>query len=78
MNGTISAIYENGTFRLLEPPTDLMEKQKVQLFYVVTNDSYLPAPLSLEEGERFIEQTMGIWNVEEQELRHWLAEEVSL
>ena len=78
MSGMISAIYENGTFRLLEPLTDLIERQKVQLFYVSADDSLLPSPLSVEEGERFIEETMGIWRVEDPKLRRWLAEEVSL
>ncbi len=78
MSTTIPAVYENGTFRLLEQPSDLREQQRVQLFYVAFDDTLYPALPSVEERVRFVHQTAGIWHVEDDELRRWVAEEVSL
>ena len=76
MSGTISAIYENGIFRPDKVPSDLAEQQRVEL-YVVVDDSLFP-PLSVEERVRFVHETAGIWRVEDEQLRRWVAEEVSL
>lgn len=78
MSTTIPAIYQNGIFQPLEQPSDLIDQQHVQLYYIVLDDTLSPPLSSVEEDDDFVDKMMGIWRVEDQELRRWVAEEVSL
>jgi hypothetical protein len=78
MMNTVSAIYEDGVFRPLAQPPELAEHQQVQLYFVVTDQAWPLAPMSLEENLRFVRETMGLWRVADPEFRRWLAEEASL
>lgn len=44
----------------------------------IVDDNSLPPPQSVEESVRFVHDTAGIWRVEDEKLRHSVAEEVSL
>jgi hypothetical protein len=76
-SGIIPAIYEGGIFRPLEPPAGLAEHQQVQLYFVV-DEMWISEHPPLEENLNFVRETMGIWQVEDQEFRRWLAEDVGL
>ncbi len=76
-SGIIPAIYEDGIFRPLERPIGLAEHQQVQLYFAV-DEMRISEALPLEENLHFVRETMGIWRVEDQEFRRWLAEDVNL
>jgi predicted DNA-binding antitoxin AbrB/MazE fold protein len=76
-SGIIPAIYEGGIFRPLERPAGLAEHQQVQIYFVI-DEMWISEPLPLEENLHFVRETMGAWQVEDQEFRRWLAEDASL